>query len=34
MIWTENFGQRPAGNQIATTTIGGHDLSGVAIWFW
>ena len=25
MIWTENFGQRPAGNQIATTTIGGHD---------
>ena len=24
MIWTENWGQRPAGNQIATSTIGGH----------
>jgi hypothetical protein len=25
MIWTENFGQRPAGSQIATATIGGHS---------
>lgn len=25
MIWTENWGQRPAGNQIATVTIGGHS---------
>jgi hypothetical protein len=23
MIWTENFGQRPAGNQVGTTVIGG-----------
>jgi hypothetical protein len=25
MIWTENWGQRPAGNQVDTVTIGGHD---------
>jgi hypothetical protein len=25
MIWTENWGQRPAGNVVDTTTIGGHD---------
>jgi Glycosyl hydrolase family 12 len=25
MIWTENFGQRPAGNIVGTTTIGGHE---------
>ncbi len=25
MIWTENWGQRPAGNQIGTTTIGGQQ---------
>jgi len=24
MIWTENFGQRPAGSQIGTTTIAGQ----------
>jgi hypothetical protein len=24
MIWTENWGQRPAGNQVGTTTIGGQ----------
>jgi Glycosyl hydrolase family 12 len=24
MIWTENFGQRPAGDPVGTTTIGGH----------
>jgi hypothetical protein len=25
MIWTENWGQRPAGDVVGTTTIGGHD---------
>ena len=25
MIWTENWGQRPAGNQVGTTTIGGQQ---------
>ena len=25
MIWTENWGQRPAGNQVGTVTFGGHD---------
>ena len=25
MIWTENFGQRPAGNIVGTKTIGGHE---------
>jgi len=25
MIWTENWGQRPAGNQVGTVTIGGHN---------
>ena len=31
MIWTENWGQRPAGNQVGTTTIGGQHLPGVAV---
>jgi len=26
MIWTENWGQRPAGNQVGTTIIGGHTF--------
>jgi hypothetical protein len=25
MIWTDNWGQRPAGAIVGTTTIGGHD---------
>ena len=25
MIWTENFGQRPAGSEIDTFTAGGHS---------
>jgi hypothetical protein len=25
MIWTENWGQRPLGNIVATVTIGGHE---------
>ena len=27
MIWTENWNQRPAGNQVGTTTIGGHQYT-------
>ncbi|HET6296075.1 MAG TPA: hypothetical protein VFG33_22010 [Kribbella sp.] len=25
MIWTENFNQRPAGDQVGRTTVGGHE---------
>jgi len=25
MIWTDNWGQRPIGNIVATVTIGGHE---------
>ena len=27
MIWTENWGQRPAGNQVGTATIGGQQYT-------